>query len=203
MIYWICFIKKMSHSKPIYALCDFELLTKYNYTIQAYIEKISNFDIVYIQYRDKQNTIEIQKQNITLLKSLTDIPIIINDSLELLKLADGLHIGQEDLDELCSELKLSQENSIQFIKKTNQNKIVGLSTHNEKEILQANRFELDYIGLGAYRNTTTKDVSSRVGEKASYLAKMSIHPVGLIGGVKLDDDVENISYNVIGSGLLL
>jgi thiamine-phosphate pyrophosphorylase len=192
----------MSHSKPIYALCDFELLTKYNYTIQSYIKKISNFDIVYIQYRDKKNSLEFQKNNIELLQSLTTIPIIVNDNLELLKVADGLHLGQEDLEELSTKLNLSKEKTIQFIKKTNQNKIVGLSTHNEKEILYANTLDLDYIGLGAYRATSTKDVSSIVGQKASYLAKISHHRVGLIGGVSLDDDVENISYNVIGSALL-
>lgn len=192
----------MSHSKPIYALCDFELLEKYNFSLSSYLEKISLYDIVYIQYRDKANSLEIQKQNVEYLKKHTNIPIIINDSLELLKVADGLHVGQEDLEELSKSLKLPPENTIKFIKKTNHNKIIGLSTHNEKEILEANKFEIDYIGLGAYRTTTTKDVSNMLGEKASYLAKISSHPVGLIGGVKIDDDVENISYNVIGSGLL-
>lgn len=192
----------MSHKSSIYALCDFELLEQYQFTLHSYLEKISSYNIVYIQYRDKKNSLDTQKQNVEFLKTHTNIPIIINDSLELLKVADGLHIGQEDLDVLSQNLKLSRENTIKFIKKTNQNKILGLSTHNEKEILEANGYALDYIGLGAYRTTTTKDVSNMLGEKASYLAKISAHPVGLIGGVKLDDNVENISYNVIGSALL-
>jgi thiamine-phosphate pyrophosphorylase len=186
----------------IYALCDFELLQKFQVTLSEYIQKIKSYDIVYIQYRDKINPLEIQKENLYFLKSNTDIPIIINDSLELLKLADGLHIGQEDLERLSIDLNLSKEKTIQVIKKTNKNKIVGLSTHNEAEILEANQFSLDYIGLGAYRNSNTKDVSNVLGKKSSYLAKISHHPVGLIGGVKLEDRVENISYNVIGSGLL-
>ncbi|HFU76529.1 MAG TPA: thiamine phosphate synthase, partial [Arcobacter sp.] len=82
------------------------------------------------------------------------------------------------------------------------NKIFGLSTHNEKEILEANSFELDYIGLGAYRQTNTKDVSTILGDKASYLAKISTHPVGVIGGVRIDDVIEDVSYYVIGSDLL-
>jgi thiamine-phosphate pyrophosphorylase len=192
----------MSHKSKIYALCDFELLTKYNFSIQAYIEQIADFHIVYIQYRDKINSHEIQKNNIELLQSLTTIPIIINDNLELLKVADGLHLGQEDLEDLSIKLKLSKEKTIQFIKKINSNKILGLSTHNEKEILEANNLDLDYIGLGAYRATSTKDVSFIVGDKAPYLAKISRHPVGLIGGVKVTDAVENIAFNVIGSDLL-
>ncbi len=191
----------MSHKKSIYALCDFELLQKYNFTLSGYLDNLKNHNVVYIQYRDKINSIEVQKQNVEFLKTHTNIPILINDNLELLKVADGLHIGQEDLEKLSNKLKLSNENTIQFIKKTNQNKIIGLSTHNEKEILQANSLAIDYIGLGAFRNTSTKDVSNIVGERASYLAKISKYPVGLIGGVTLEDEVDNISYYVIGSGL--
>lgn len=57
------------------------------------------------------------------------------------------------------------------------------------------------IGLGAYKATNTKDVSTVLGDKISYLAKMSIHPVCAIGSVKCDDNIENIHFNVVGSGL--
>ena len=79
-------------------------------------------------------------------------------------------------------------------------KLLGLSTHNELEILEANDLPLDMIGLGAYKNTSTKDVSTILGSKISYLAKISKHPVCAIGGVKVDDIIENIRFNVVGSG---
>jgi len=192
----------MLPKQQIYALCDFELLDKFGLTLQKYLEKLQSHNVVYIQYRDKVNSVDIQKENLHFLKTHTDIPIIINDNLELLKEADGLHLGQEDLEELSVKMDLSYENTIKFIKKTNPKKKIGLSTHNEAEILEANQLDLDYIGLGAYRDTSTKDVTYLVGDKASYLAKLSRHPVGLIGGVKLNDSVENMSYYVIGSGLL-
>jgi len=192
----------MLPKQQIYALCDFELLDKFGLTLQKYLEKLQSHNVVYIQYRDKVNPVDIQKENLHFLKTHTDIPIIINDNLELLKEANGLHLGQEDLEELSVKMDLSYENTIKFIKKTNPKKKIGLSTHNEAEILEANQLDLDYIGLGAYRDTSTKDVTHLVGDKASYLAKISRHPVGLIGGVKLNDSVENISYYVIGSGLL-
>ena len=69
------------------------------------------------------------------------------------------------------------------------------------EILEANKLYLDYIGLGAYRATNTKDVLNVLGDNISYLAQISKHPVGAIGGVKIDDDIEHVSYNVIASGL--
>lgn len=189
---------------PIYALCDFELLTKYNISFSQYIQKITSYNIVYIQYRDKQNNTQLQKQNLLTLKSLTNIPIIINDNLDLLDIANGIHMGQEDLIKLKSNLNI--ENNLlffKFLKRKYPKKIFGLSTHNELEILEANKLDLDYIGLGAYRDTSTKtDIKNILGSKISYLAKISNHPVGAIGGVKIMDTIDNISYNVIGSDLL-
>ena len=79
-------------------------------------------------------------------------------------------------------------------------KLLGLSTHNEIEILEANELALDMIGLGAYKNTNTKDVSTILCSKISYLAKISTHPVCAIVGVKAEDVIENIRFNVVGSG---
>ena len=86
------------------------------------------------------------------------------------------------------------------INPTPQNKILGLSTHNKEEILKANKMDLDYIGLGAYRPTTTKNVSSIGGEELLKIAKLSIHPVAIIGGVRLDDELD-VKYKVIGSDI--
>lgn len=189
-------------NKQIYALCDFELLQNHNLSLVDYLRKINKQNLVYVQYRDKVNPIKTQMRNLKCLMENIDVPVIINDKLELLELADGLHFGQEDLLEISNKFKLSKENMIKLIRKKYQNKILGLSTHNELEILEANNLDLDYIGLGAYRSTNTKDVNNILRDNISYLAKISKHPVGAIGGVKLDDEIKNISYYVIGSGLI-
>lgn len=194
--------KLLEQFKKIYALCDFELLEKYKISLEKYLNIISVYDIVYIQYRDKINNVNIQKQNLQYLKTNTNIPIIINDHLDLLEFSDGLHMGQEDLEYLSKENKLSKKDFIKQLKKTYPKKILGLSTHDKKEIEQANSFDLDYIGLGAYRTTTTKDVNNCLGNSISNLALVSKFPVGAIGGVKIEDNIKNISYNVIGSALL-
>ena len=54
--------------------------------------------------------------------------------------------------------------------------------------------------INLMKNTNTKDVSSIIGSKISYLAKISKHPVCAIGGVKMNDIIENVRFNVIGSG---
>lgn len=189
-------------NKQIYALCDFELLQNHNLSLVDYLRKINKQNLVYVQYRDKVNPIKTQMRNLKCLMENIDVPVIINDKLELLELADGLHFGQEDLLEISNKFNLSKENMIKLIRKKYQNKILGLSTHNELEILEANNLDLDYIGLGAYRSTSTKDVNNILGDNISYLAKISKHPVGAIGGVKLDDEIKNISYYVVGSGLI-
>ena len=193
----------MLKKTPIYALCDFELLERSDFSIKQYIQHISQYHVVYIQYRDKINSLDIQRENLQILKNNTNIPVIINDHLELLEYADGLHFGQEDIKQLAIYLKFKDKKyMLKFFRKKYTNKIFGLSTHNELEILEANNLDLDYIGLGAYRTTNTKDISEILGDKISYLAKISIHLVGAIGGVKVDDNIPYITYNVIGSDLL-
>lgn len=188
---------KISLNK-IYALCDFETLQKKSISFEKFIEIVKKLDVKIVQYRDKVSTIETKKENLTFLKSNLNIPIIINDEISLIEYADGLHLGQEDFDKIISNNK---ELAIKLIRKKIGNKLLGLSTHNEKEILEANKLDLDMIGLGAYRDTSTKNVSQIVGDKMPYLAKISTHPVCAIGGVKLDEIIENVSFKVIGSNL--
>ncbi|MEA3497690.1 MAG: thiamine phosphate synthase [Campylobacterota bacterium] len=186
----------------IYPLCDYQTLERFDISLEKYLQIVSKYDTVYIQYRDKLNSLDIQKENLSFLKNNTNTPIIINDKLELLEYADGIHLGQEDLEALCSKYRLEPISMIKLLRKKYPNKIIGISTHNELEILETNKLDINYIGLGAYKQTNTKDVSNILGDNISYLAKISIHPVGAIGGVMVDDHIENIAYNVIGSGLL-
>jgi len=186
----------------LYALCDVQTLLKRNISLEEFVNIAIKNDAKIIQYRDKINDITTQEKNLKFLKQNTNITIIINDKLELLKYCDGLHLGQEDLIRVKKELKIKDDILFfKFLKKLYPTAMFSLSTHNEIEILHANKLELDYIGLGAYRATSTKDVSNILGENISYLAKISKHNVGAIGGVKLDDKIENIYYNVVGSDL--
>ena len=187
----------------LYALCDIQTLQKRNISLEEFVKIAIRNNAQIIQYRDKINDISTQETNLKYIKKHTNIILIINDKLELLKYCDGLHLGQEDLIRVKDELKIKDDVLFfKFLKKLHPSKLFSLSTHNEIEILHANTLELDYIGLGAYRATSTKDVSNILGNNISYLAKISKHKVGAIGGVKLDDEIENIYYNVVGSDLL-
>ena len=182
----------------LYVLCDYETLLKKNITLENFLEILKKYDVKLLQYRDKVSDLELQKQNLIFLKQNLNIPIIVNDKVELIDYADGLHVGQDDVLELHKDKNLA----IKLLRKIVKNKLLGLSTHNELEILEANSFELDMIGLGAYKATNTKDISNILGEKLQYLSKISKHPVCAIGGVKVDDIIKNTKFNCVGSAIL-
>ncbi|MFA9238441.1 MAG: thiamine phosphate synthase [Candidatus Paceibacteria bacterium] len=189
---------KLEAFNYLYVLCDYETLLKRNISLDKFVQLCKKRDVKIIQYRDKVSSNEQQKQNLIFLKLQLNIPIIINDKIELIEFADGLHLGQEDLEKIHKDKKLA----IKLVRLKIKDKLLGLSTHNEIEILEANELALDMIGLGAYKNTSTKDVSTILGSKISYLAKISKHPVCAIGGVKIEDFIENIRFNVVGSAFL-
>jgi len=180
-----------------YALFDFELNQKKGKTIQEFVSLALRKSALYLQYRDKINSKDIKIKNIKKLRELYSGVIIVNDDISLVPFCDGLHLGQEDLSKFGSDAS----EAVKIIREQIGDKILGLSTHNLKEIEIANRLNLDYIGLGAYRETTTKDISNLLGEKLPYLAKNSKHKVAAIGGVKYSDKISNIEFLVLGSSI--
>ena len=182
----------------IYALLDFDTLKKYDISIKDFLKTAKGLKAKFVQYRDKNSSIEEKKERIKEIKKYWKKTLIINDNIELLDLADGIHIGQEDLLELIEKFNLSAYEVIEFLKRDN--KIVGLSTHNKEEILKANSLPLSYIGLGAYRRTSTKDTTNILGKKIIDLIKFSYHPVAVIGGVKIYDKIP-ANFKVIGSDI--
>ena len=187
---------KLEAFNYLYVLCDYETLQKKSISLEQFVSLCKKKNVKIVQYRDKISSDEIQIKNLLFLKENLDIPIIVNDKIDLINYADGLHVGQEDLEKIHKDKSIA----VKLIRLKIKDKLLGLSTHNEKEILEASTLALDMIGLGAYKNTSTKDVSTILGDKISYLAKISKHPVCAIGGVQIDDVIDNIKFNVVGSG---
>jgi thiamine-phosphate pyrophosphorylase len=183
--------------QQLYALCDFDLLQRYNVTLQKFVQRAKMHNAQIIQYRDKHGSLAQKKQNLQTLRQLWDKTLIINDTMSLVEFCDGLHIGQEDL----LTIHQQPDQAIKTIRQMIGKKILGLSTHNAEEITLANRLDLDYIGLGAYRTTRTKDVTNTLGDSVEELAQLSQHDVAIIGGVRLDDEFKHIRYAVVGSAL--
>ncbi|MBU3015307.1 thiamine phosphate synthase [Poseidonibacter lekithochrous] len=186
---------KLEASNLLYVLCDYETLLKKNISLESFVSLCKNKDIKLIQYKDKISSIQTQKENLIFLKNSLDIQIIVNNKIDLIEYCDGLHLGQEDFTLIHKNKKLA----FKLIRKRIGNKLLGLSTYNELEILEANELEIDMIELGAYRKTNIDDINTFLGDKITYLAKISTHPVCATGGVKIEDKIKNITFNVVGS----
>lgn len=118
-------------------------------------------------------------------KALTEkykIPLIINDRMDIALAVDaeGLHIGQSDM-----PLKIAR-------KIFGNNKIIGVSTSNIEEALEAQKDGADYVGVGAIFPTVTKKDADRVTLDNLKKIKETLKiPVVAIGGIN-KDNVESV-----------
>ena len=183
----------------LYALCDQTTLDKKGVSLEQFVSICKTKGAEIIQYRNKSSDIATKKINLIKLRKLWDRFLIVNDTFESAPYCDGVHIGQEDLFFIDSDPVMA----IRILRSVIGNdKIIGLSTHNAEEIAVADTLDINYIGLGAYRPTSTKDVDTVLGSRLDALAHTASHPVAAIGGVTLQDTFEHVTYHVIGSGLL-
>lgn len=120
---------------------------------------------------------------------------IVNDNVDLAKeiKADGVHLGKEDMDPLTARIILGED----FI--------IGGTANSLEDILELNDAKVDYIGLGPYRFTTTKENLSPVIGLEGYKnliseckARNIKVPIIAIGGIKPDDIVELMKTGIYG-----
>ena len=122
--------------------------------------------------------------------------LIVNDNADLaLKIgANGVHIGQND-------------EAISIVRnKIKENQIIGMTCNTKEQILKAIEQKADYIGLGPYRFTNTKQNLSPILGIEGYRNLDCDIPIYAIGGIRLED-VEKLSqtkvYGIALSSLIL
>jgi thiamine-phosphate pyrophosphorylase len=188
----------------LYALCDVGVLERFGMSLEEFVAAAKLFGAAVVQYRHKDVESEERKEGFLRLRKLWDGPLVVNDDLELAPLCDGLHIGQEDLDAYTLRLGAkSRKEAIKRLRSLLGDRFLGLSTHDTHEIAEADGYDLDYIGLGAYRASSTKDVSVVLGAKLPRLAARSRHRVVAIGGIRLFEPIENVWLRAVGSDLCI
>ena len=185
----------------LYALCDQDMLDSKGVSLEEYVTIAKKHNAEIIQYRNKNADISFIKNQLIAIRKIYDGFLIVNDAYELVEYCDGVHVGQEDLKAIDEDI----HKAVKILRSVvSEDKILGISTHNEEEVLEANSLDLNYIGLGAFRTTSTKkDIVGTLGENLDAIAAKSEHLVAAIGGVKLEDEFKNVAYSVIGSGLLV
>jgi thiamine-phosphate pyrophosphorylase len=101
-----------------------------------------------MQYRAKRlNAREALAQARELRRLLPGVTLIMNDRADLCLAADfeGVHIGQEDLSPVGARRAVGAE------------RIVGLSTHNATQIIDALTKPVDYLAIGPVFATVSKE----------------------------------------------
>ena len=126
---------------------------------------------------DESDFLKEAKQISTLCKEYK-VPFIVNDNVDIAIAckADGIHIGQEDM-ELTNVRKLVGEDMI-----------IGVSAHTVEEAIKAQEGGADYIGIGAVFATSTKtDVDVLSFETLKSICEAVDIPTVAIGGIKKDN----------------
>lgn len=146
-----------------------------------------------LQLREKHKpanqVLELGKK-VKLLCAQYDTTFIVNDRIDIAFAleADGVHLGQDDLDVISARAILGE------------NAIVGISTHAPEQALKAIEDGADYIGIGPVFATPTKEGRIPVGLKYVKWANENVNiPAFAIGGIDLDnvDEIINVGIKKI------
>ncbi len=159
----------------LYFITDSKLTKK---TVLKDVESALKAGVKIIQYREKdKNTQDMVKEagEIKKLCKKSGAMLVINDRVDIALAvdADGVHLGNEDMPFRIARKILGS------------NKIIGLTVHNIKEALKAERKGADYIGISPVFETRTKpDAGMPSGIKfvREVKEKIKIPPVA-IGGI--------------------
>lgn len=154
-------------------------------SLENQVEEALKGGATFIQLREKDLSFDEFLNQAKEIKKLTDkynIPFVINDSVEIAikSKADGVHIGQGDMD--AKEVR----------KLIGEDKILGVSANTVETAKLAEEDGADYIGVGAVYKTNTKEDANLVSMDIikDICSSVSI-PVVAIGGIN-ENTVEGL-----------
>lgn len=163
----------------VYAVTDSQWL--HNNTLAQAVEEAILGGATFIQLREKNMTTSERVAAAAKIKAVTNhyhIPFVVNDDVQaaLASGADGVHIGQEDMQAAEARRLLGPD------------KILGVSAQTVEQALLAQAHGADYLGVGAVFSTSTKADAVEVPFATLQAICQAVQiPVIAIGGVKADN----------------
>lgn len=161
--------------------------------LEQVVEEAVKGGVTLVQLREKQaSSKEFYELALLLKKCLAPyrVPLIINDRVDIALACDaeGLHIGQHDLPYPVARKLMDKD------------KIIGLSVESPEDVQEANRWDIDYIGISPIFSTPTKtDTAPALGlEGIRQISALSRHPGVGIGGVYVSNVEEIIEAGANG-----
>ena len=170
--------------------CDKEMMLLYAVTDRAWVGRQSLYQqveaalkggVTCLQLREKELDTEAflrEALEIAALCKRYGVPLFINDNLEVAVRcgADGIHVGQDDLD------------AAQVRQQVGDRMMIGVSVHSVEEALEAVRKGADCLGVGTMFPTSTKADASPVSlETLGAICAAVEVPVVAIGGIGPDN----------------
>ncbi len=178
----------------LYAVTDRSWLG--NGTLSDAVEAALRGGATMVQLREKSLTQADFLQEAKTLAALCarfQIPFLINDNLEIALAcnADGVHVGQDDMDPQKARALLGP------------GKILGVSAHTVQQALAAEKTGADYLGVGAVFSTSTKqDAASVPLETVREICQAVSIPVVAIGGISADNILSLQNSGVVGAAVV-
>ena len=163
----------------LYAVTDRHWLN--GRTLYEVVKESLDGGVTFLQLREKTldeaHFLEEAKELQKLCKEYK-VPFIINDNVDIAKAmdADGVHVGQDDMEALDVRAKLGPD------------KIIGVSAHTVEEALLAEKHGADYLGVGAAFVTHTKANTTPITPAEIRAITAAVHiPVVAIGGITAEN----------------
>lgn len=178
----------------LYAVTDRAWLG--NETLYEQVEKSLKGGVTFVQLREKKLDEESFLQEAIEIKELCkkyNVPFVINDNVDIaIKMdADGVHVGQSDMEAGDVRAKLGP------------NKIIGVSAQTVEQAILAEKHGADYLGVGAVFPTGSKDDAEDVPfETLKAICEAVSIPVIAIGGITKDNVKELAGSGICGIAVI-
>lgn len=187
-------IDKLRKDLKLYLVTDSDILK--NRDFYKCIEDAMKAGVTMVQLREKNADGKEFLEKALKLRELTrkyNVSFIINDRVDIALLcdADGVHVGQSDID------------AVSVRKLIGKDKIIGVSARSVAEAQKAKVDGADYIGIGAMFSTSTKlDAKDVSFDTLREMTSQVDIPFVLIGGITLDNVCQLKEFNPDGYAIV-
>lgn len=165
-------------------------------TLCEQVEEAIKGGATFIQLREKELDEETFFEEALEVKKLCkkyNVPFVINDNVELANKvnADGVHIGQKDMEAGCARSFVGE------------NKILGVSVQTIEQAILAEKMGADYLGVGAVFPTGSKDDAEDVSHETLRAICEAVNiPVVAIGGIGMSNILELRGCGICGVAVI-
>ena len=165
-------------------------------TLYGQVEKALKGGATFMQLREKNLDEEHFLQEAVEIKELCKkyhVPFVINDNVDIaVKMdADGVHVGQSDMEAGDVRVKLGPD------------KIIGVSAQTVEQAVLAEKHGADYLGVGAVFPTGSKDDADDVSyETLKAICEAVSIPVIAIGGITQENVKELAGSGICGIAVI-